>query len=165
MAITLFNPQDAIKQAVNAAGADANLITDTRYKQFVIGHALSAQTTYTFQQVGTDYTLIGHAGLCLLAPAAPYTETGGVSSTFSCGWDDVAPSVIVTAGTQSGSTLTVTATPIDYRAVMVDVCRMLKSWAARDEDGMHLPGAGRGFTTLMERLDTLEQQYRGTFHA
>jgi hypothetical protein len=166
MAITQFTPMDAIKLAINSAGVDANLITDTRYAGFVVGHALSTSQTYTFQQVATGYyTLIGYGGLCLLTVGTPYTETNGVSSTLHCGWDDTAPSVVVTAGTQTGDTLSVTATPIDYRATMVDICRMLKSQAARDGDQMHLQGAGSGFTTLMERLDTLEQQYRGGFYA
>lgn len=176
MAITQFTPVDAVKLAINSTGVNTGLITDTRYMGYVIGHALSAYTDYEFQAVTPlgagygHYAPLGYSGvepgLCLLTVGtAPYTEDSGVSSTFHCGWGDVAPSIVVTAGTPTSATLTVRATPIDWRGVIVDVVRLLKSWAAREEDSISLAGAGVGYSTLMERLDLLEQQYRGTFYA
>lgn len=164
MAITVFSPVDALKRAVNAKGANMGLISDTEYLGFVVGHADAPAQTYQFTQIGTNYALLGHGGTCLYGSSSAYTETGGVSSMFYCGWENTAPSVIVTAGTQTGATLSVSAIPIDWRTLLYDFIEMLKGHAARMEDTSSLGGAAKGYTSLMDKLDTWQGQVRGGFY-
>lgn len=170
MAITQFTPMKAMQLAVNAVNINANLLPAERYTGIVIGHALSTSQTYQFQAVATGYYgLIGYQGLCLLTVGTPYTETGGVSSTFHCGWSDTAPNIVVTTGTQTGDTISVTATPIDWQRAMVTLCDILKSHAAIKEDATGMAGAYTSFgaaggMTLFERIDLLQQQYRGAIY-
>ncbi len=162
--LTQFTPMDAMRLAVNAANINANFLPAERYTGIVIGHALSTSTTYTFQAIATGYYgLIGYQGICLLTVGTPYTQTAGVSSTIHCGWEDTAPSIVVTAGTQTGSTITVTATPVDWHKCMVTLCRVLKSQAAIKEDSLQLAGVGLGYASLMQRIDLLETQHVGSY--
>lgn len=170
--ITAVNVQDKLKLAVGSIGGTANWLTDAQYLDLVIGHALSTYQTYSFQAVTPFASAQGYYRLfgglwsssnpwCLFVVGTPYTEDSGVSSTFNCGWNDTAPNIRVTAGTPTSTTLTVTATPIDWRGMLSETISILKGHAAREKDSISLLGASSGFATLMERLDTWEQQVQG----
>ena len=164
MAITTVAPLDLMKRELGKVAASAvNFLTDAQFNAIIISHAVSTSQSYTFQQVATGYYVLrGYKGVSLFTVGTAYTETGGVSSTFTAGWLDDAPVIAVSAGTQSGDTIAVTATPIDVRKLMMSVIGMLEAHARQNAD-YTIGQFGISRNQMAENLAELRRRYQGPF--
>lgn len=163
---------DYLKRELGKIGASSvNMLTDAQFNELIVGHAASTNTsTYTFQRAigdggtNTRFVLNGYAGVSLFTFGTSfYTETGGVSSTFTAGWLGFAPSILITAGTQSGTTIAVEALPIDVRGLMMDVIGMLEAHVSQDADSYNAGGFGLSKSGVAEKLGDLRRRYQGPF--
>jgi hypothetical protein len=172
MAITTtdYTTLDYLKRELGKIGASAvNFLSDAAFNKIIVGCRASSAQTFSFTRdvgdgsTGTFYTCPIEAQSLYTFGSSFYTETGGVSSTFSAGWKGEYPTILVTAGTQSGTTIEVTATPIDVRRLMMKVLSMLETHARLDSDSYNIGGFGVSKNGLAENIATMKRDYQGPF--
>jgi hypothetical protein len=171
MAITTtdYGTLDYLKRELGKVGASSvNFLSDAAFNKIIVGCRAGSAQTFSFRRdvgdgtTGTFFTCEVGAQSLYTFGSSFYSETGGVSSTFSAGWKGESPTILITAGTQSGDTISVTATPIDVRKLMMRVLGMLEAHARQNAD--YTIGAfGISRNQMAENLAELRRRYQGPF--
>lgn len=133
MAITVVTLDEQLRAAfMDTAEA---MVSDALAQQFINQNIVSSEVTYTLSQRATGiYTYQGGSAsysgdmpaqkplaFRLSNRTTPFTESGGVSSTVF----EVGPSIQITAGTQTGSTITLTGCLVDWNECRAQVAEWL----------------------------------------
>lgn len=118
MATTSRTILDEVKLALNDSGND--FMSDTEYKRYIFKHLISDSNTYAFQSrvsgslwtysVGREYWFYGGS----------FTEESACDYNYYPNG-----SIELTSGTDTRSSIDVTATLIDFPELILDICQTL----------------------------------------
>lgn len=164
MAITVVSVADNVKRELSDLDSDLWSEDSNVLERLIVSNIVGTSNTYTFQQVATGYYVYQGKPLGLFVVGTSfYSETAGVSSTFYAGTDKQAPMIKVTTGTQTGTTIAVTATPVDFAEIIAQTLETIATRADQAPDALAAGGASLTGTTRGKRLRDLANRRRGAF--
>ena len=161
MAITIRSIIDNMKRELNDTAGDMWSESDTQAERYVVGNFIGTEQTFVFTKIATGYYTCNVGTDALFFSSATPFSGAATDYDIDAGTDELNPFIKVTSGTETASSLTVTATRVNYRNAMADVFWWRAGIAAQEDDSINLDGSTTSAGTKTMRLKDAARRKTG----